>query len=106
MIKLDKKTFGGIKLEKNEINKLDLGDLVPITITLIIVGLVIAFGLDMLVDTRSDFTTGSLQYNATSDIIEATSKLSSKLPMLAGVIVIAIVIFVLVRYLGSGGMSR
>ena len=97
-----------------------LGILVSAVIGLVVVGLIGAFGLQMMSESKTDmcesgFTYNSgldtctlnsntskyastAQLNATKDSIDGVAKIPAKLPLIAGVIVIALVIALLVRY--------
>ncbi len=101
--------------------KFELKDMLPIGITLLVVGIGCAFGLNVIADVKSDdfctygaSTTGqeclnstggtggaaeSMEFNATLKGAEGVAKLPSKIPLIATVIVAAIVIGILVRYL-------
>lgn len=91
--------------------KFEVGDILPLALTLTVAGIGIAYGLTVLGDTRDEFYTNTAgcnsthktacpaDYNASSDTITATAKFSSKLGLVVTVIVAAILIGVLVRYL-------
>lgn len=73
-----------------------------IIITFVIVAVVAVLGLQLLSDQQDDLTANTTEYNATVDAIEGVSKFPEKLPMIAGVFVLAIIIGVL----GSLFLSR
>lgn len=79
--------------------KFQIQDLLPIGITLVVLGIGLAFGLDVMESIQSDMTADGNAYNATSDAIEGVAKLPEKMPLIATVIVAAVVIGILVRYL-------
>lgn len=79
--------------------RFEVGDILYLALTLVVAGIGIAFGLSVLSDTKADFTTDSAEYNATADTITGVSKFSSKMGLIATVLVAAIVIGILVRYL-------
>ena len=109
--------------------KFQIGDLLPIGITLVVLGIGLAFGLEITGDVQNDvgtsscsgrtdgFTTysatskactnstgqtsevGSGEWNATVSTISGVSKLPAKLPIIVTVIVAAVLIGILVRYL-------
>ena len=79
--------------------KLEVGDILPLALTLVVAGIGVAFGLSVLSDTRADFTANTAEYNATTDTITGISKFSDKFGLIATVIVAAIVIGLLVRFL-------
>lgn len=75
----------------------DIQDLWPVALVFIVVGIGIAYGLDVLTDVQSDFTVNSTEYNATLDSVNAVAKFPEKMGILATVIIAAIVIGVLVK---------
>ena len=88
-----------MKKEKNEIAEFQVGDLLGIGMTLVVLGIGIAYGLQTMGEVQDDMTADSYEYNATQDGIEGVAKLPEKLPMIATIVVAAIVIGILVRYL-------
>lgn len=77
---------------------MDLGELVPIGVTFVVVGIVLAFGLSILADVKADFTSQtSAEANATQSAIDGAGELASKLPLLGLVIAAAIIIGVLLK---------
>lgn len=85
MLKLGKKGVFGLEA------------LSPAVISIVVVAIVSVLGLTLLADQQADLTASSAEYNATSDAIEGVSKFPSKLPMIAGVIVLVLIIAILVR---------
>ncbi len=75
----------------------DINDLWPIALVFIVVGIGIAYGLDVLTDVQADFVNNSVEDNATQDAIDAVAKFPEKMGILATVVIAAIVIGVLVR---------
>jgi len=92
--------------ENKEVAEFQIGDMLGIGITFIILVIAIAFGLDLVEDTKEDMTVNGYAYNATIDGEKAISKFTGKLGMIAGAVVVAIVIGVLVRYLYNAGQTR
>jgi len=83
-----------------------LGDLLPIALLFVTTGIAIAYGLQVLSDVKGDMTADSYEANATQDTIEAVAKFSGKLGLLVTIVIAAIVLVILFRYLGgsaSGG---
>jgi len=76
-----------------------VGDMLPLGITIVVLGVGLGLGLQVLGDVQGDQTTSSAEYNATGDAIEGVAKFTSYLPTIALVIVVAIIIGILVRYL-------
>lgn len=101
--------------------KFEIQDMLPIGITLVVVGIGAAFGLNVIGDVKDDFCTygqntngmqclnatggtggdhvESLEFNATLNGATGVSKLPAKVPLIATVIIAAIIIGILVRYL-------
>jgi len=73
-----------------------LNALSGVIITFVIVAVVAVLGLQLLGDQQDDLTAGSAEYNATTDAITGVSKFPEKLPMIAGVLVLVIIIGILV----------
>ena len=84
---------------ENKYAEFQIQDLLPIAMTLVVTGIGVAFGLNVMSDVQDDFTTNSIEYNATGDAIEGVAKIPEKMPLIATVIVAAILIGILVRYL-------
>ena len=76
-----------------------VGDILPLALVIVVAGVGIAFGLNILGDVKGDMTPASAEYNATGDTITAVAKFSSKLGIIVTVIVAAILLGILVRYL-------
>jgi len=99
-----------IKIQK-QVAKFDIKDILPIGLTIVVTGIGVAYGLDIMGDTRDDFVTDTAHcnsthtsacgaaYNGTTDAIDGVGKLPEKLPLIVNVIVAAIIIGILVRYL-------
>lgn len=108
--------------------RFDIQDMLPIGVTLVVVGLVLAFGLQILGDVKTDMgtdgcaarTDGNTTYNATTglcnngtadstfnpgaayngtvDAVTGVAKFPSKIPLIATVVVAVVIIGILVRY--------
>lgn len=83
---------------KQEAN-FNIGDLLPLTLTIVVAGIGMAYGLSVLSDVKGDMTANTAEYNATDDTITAVAKFPAKLGLIVTVIVAAILIGILVRYL-------
>lgn len=102
--------------------KFQIQDILPIGLILVVTGIGVAYGMSIMGDTRDDFidttrtscgtntsgavggtgytyTNCSADYNAMSDSLEGTAKLPEKMPLIVNVIVAAIIIGILIRYL-------
>jgi len=76
---------------------MDLKDLFGVAVTFVALGVRITFGLNVQTDVRDDFTAGSLEYNASSNAIQANTNVASKLPILGTIVIAAIVVGVLIK---------
>lgn len=72
-------------------------DLLPIGVSMVVLGLVLAFGLQITGDIRTDMTANSSEYNATTDTMTAVGKITSKLGTIVTVLVAAVIIGVLIK---------
>lgn len=79
--------------------KFEIGQLLPIGLTLVVLGIGLAYGLQVMGDVRDDMTNGTYEANATDDALEGVAKLPEKLPTIVTVVVAAVIIGILVRYL-------
>jgi hypothetical protein len=74
-------------------------DILPLVLILGVAGIGTAYVLNIESDIQSDFTAGTAEYNATTKLIEGTSVFADKQKLIATVVVAAILIGILVRYL-------
>ena len=101
-------------------------DMLPIGLTIVVLGIGLGYGLNVMGDVKEDMSDcnstftynhstglcqnatgttfhpsvyGGAEFNATGDAMVGVGKLSSKLPLIVTVIVAAIIIGILVRYL-------
>ena len=79
--------------------KFEIRELLPIAMTFVVLGIGLAYGLDVLGDVRDGFASGTAERNATVDTITGVSKIPNKLPMIATIVVAAVIIGILIRYL-------
>ena len=97
-------TLGGWFIMKELSKKgFQVGDILPLALVIVVAGVGIGFGLQVLGDVQADMTALSAEANATGDTITAVAKFSSKLGIIVTVIVAAILIGILVRYLMRPG---
>jgi hypothetical protein len=85
-------------MEKTEV-KFEIQDILPIALVLVVTGIGVAYGLNVMGDVKTDMTANSFEANATQDAIEGVAKLPEKMPLIVNVIVAAIIIGLLIRYL-------
>lgn len=79
--------------------RFNIGDLLPIGLTLVVLGIGLTYGLSVMEDVQADQTSGSAAYNASTDAINGVAKLPEKLGLIVTVVIAAIIIGLLVRYL-------
>ena len=79
--------------------KFRIDELLGIVMTLVVIGIGTAYGLQVMSDVQDDMTASSEEYNATGYAIEGVSKIPEKLPTIATVIVAAVILGILVTYL-------
>ena len=111
-------------MTQENIVEFDVQDILPIGLTLAVTGIALAYGLEVTGDIRDDtcstdggFAVGgrcqvdatnvsqgyieTTQFNATTNTITGVGKFPAKFGLIATVIVAAIVLGVVVRYLGG-----
>lgn len=76
--------------------------LVTVGVAFVVVGIVLAFGLNIMADIKTDFTANSLEANATTSAQEGISKITEKLPLVGTVVVAVLIISLLI----AGFMGR
>ena len=79
--------------------KFQIQELLGIGLTLVVLGIGLAYGLDVMGDVSDDMTANTMEKNATSDAIDGVAKIPEKMPTIATVIVAAVIIGILVTYL-------
>lgn len=79
--------------------KFEIRDLLPIALTIVVASIGMAYGLQVMGDIKNDMTTGSYEQNATTQGIIAVAKFPNKMGMIVTVIIAAIIIGILVKYL-------
>lgn len=88
-----------IKVEQKKYY-MSFGDLWPFVMGIGILGIGIPILLSIQVDVSSDFTAGSVEYNASQDAIEGTANVSGRLPTMGLVGGAAVLIGLLVTAFG------
>jgi len=102
--------------------RFDIGSLLPIGLTIVVLGIALAYGLQVMGDISDETVADNIgyhcgqnstngtgntllydgcgwSYNATTDAVEGVSKIPSKLPMIVTVVVAAVIIGIIVKYL-------
>jgi len=88
-----------------------IGDMLPLGMTIVVLGIALSLGLTVLGDFKADQITGTSgcnstttgacgnAYNGTVDAEEGLTKFTSYLPTIGLVVVIAVIIGIITRYL-------
>ncbi len=76
-----------------------LGDLLPLAITFVVVAIAISLGSSVLTDIRDTQTANSTSYNVSVYGLSSMNTLAKWLPTIALVIIIAVIIGILIVYL-------
>ena len=79
--------------------KFRIEDLLPIGFTFVVLGLGLAYGLQIMGEVKDDMTSGTEEYDAVNNTIIGVAKIPEKLPTLATVVMASVLIGVLVTYL-------
>jgi len=86
-------------MNDKKLAKFDIKDLLPIGLTLVVLGIGLAYGMNVMGDVKADMAVDSHEANATQSAIEAVAKIPEKLGLIVTVIVAAVIIGILIRYL-------
>ena len=76
-----------------------VSDLLPFAIIVVVLGFVFSIGSDILTDLRTDQTTNSFAYNASTNALEGLDEGASWMPTISQVVVAAIIIGILISAL-------
>lgn len=79
--------------------KFQIQELLGIGMTIVVLGIGLAYGLQVMGDVKSSMTNDSAEANATRDAITGVAKIPQKLPTIVTVIVAAVIIGILITYL-------
>ena len=80
-----------------------INQLAGIAITFVVVAFVVSMGAEILTSLQGEQTTDSYAYNVTNEGLESMQTFGEWLPTLALVVIAAVIIGVLVFYLGRAG---
>ena len=86
-------------MQTKKVCEFEINELLPIGLTFVVLGIGLTYGLSVMTDVQTDFTENTTEYNATDLAIEGVGNIPEKLPLIATVVVAAIIIGILVRYL-------
>tara|TARA_Y100000310_G_C20639552_1_gene793110 strand:+ start:548 stop:835 length:288 start_codon:yes stop_codon:yes gene_type:complete len=78
-----------------------IGDLLPLAITFVVIAVAISLGADVLDDIQGTQDANSTAYNATGYGLQSMNTFAKWLPTIALVIVIAVIIGILIVYLAN-----
>ncbi len=94
-----KNKFNDVKESlKNETGQISFSDLSPIAVGFVVIAIVIAVGAIVLQELQDDQAAGTGAANATIDGLSALTNLSGQLPLLATVIIFAVIIAVVIGF--------
>ena len=79
--------------------KFQLSELLGIGMTLVVLGIGLAYGLQVMGDVEADMDASSVEANATAQAIEGVATIPEKLPTIVTVVVASVIIGILVTYL-------
>jgi len=82
-----------------KIVEFQISELLGIAMTLVVLGIGIGYGLQVMGEIKDDMAVDSFEANATQSAIEGVAKIPEKLPTIATVIVASVIIGILVTYL-------
>jgi len=100
---MDAQLLANRQLSGHRMKGMGISEMAPVAIGFVVIAFVISMGSEIVQDLYDDQTNDSYAKNASGEGLESLSELGSWLPTLALVVVAAIIIGVLVTYLGGGG---
>ena len=86
-------------MEQEQKAKFEFQDLLSVGMYLVILGIGIAVGLQVVGETQDEMTVDSAEYNATGETISAIAKIPEKLGLIVTVILAVVILTLLLRYL-------
>lgn len=81
------------------IAQFEIQDLLKIGIVFVVLGIALVYGLNVMEDVKADMNTSSTAYTAAGEAITGVAKFPNKMPLLATVVLAAVMIGILLRYL-------
>ena len=82
---------------------MELNQILTVGILLAVTGIALVFTMDIVGDVKDDYAAQSLEANLSGDVQDSLTNISSKMPLIATVVVAAILIGLLLRF---GSFSR
>lgn len=83
----------------NKKGQINLAGLATIVILLVVTGIVVVFGLDVMDTVDDDFTANTLPANASLDTQEGIANVSAKFPLLGTIIIVSVILAALGSFL-------
>lgn len=83
-----------------------ISNLLTLGIGIMVLGIALAFGLDVMTDIKADFTASSLEANATEDAMTGIANITSKTPTISKVGVAVVIIGLIVAGFGVYFMKQ
>ncbi len=78
---------------------MEVKDLLSVGLILAVLGIAVSYAINVVADVGDDFTANSLEANATTATNTALDKIPDKLGLIVTVIIAAVIIGILLRYL-------
>jgi len=85
-------------MKKKEV-RFDLSELLGAGMTLVVLGISISYGLNVMAGIRDGFVSGTAERNASNAAIKGVSVIPAKMETLATIVVASVIIGVLVNFL-------
>ena len=77
---------------------MELNQILTVGILLAVTGIALVFTMDIVGDVKDDYTAQSLEANLSGDVQDSLANISTKMPLIATVVVAAILIGLLLRF--------
>ena len=81
-------------------------DIVPIAVVFVVVTIVLAFGAQVVTSVQGTQTANTYAYNISGQGLSSLNTFATNLPLLATIVVAAIIITILIVYLGGRMMGK
>ena len=93
-------------MENKEVCEFTLQDIVPIAIIFVVTTIVLSYGGVVISSVQATQTANSYAYNISGNGLTSLNTFGTNLPLLATIVVAAIIITILVVYLGGQLMRK
>lgn len=98
--------MGGKKKMEQTVREFNIGQLLPIGLTFVVLGIALSYGLNVMEDVQTDLfdadqalTNQSAAWNGSTDSITGVNALASKQSLIVTVVVAAVIIGILITYM-------